>query len=859
MSRWIAALCALPLLAGSATPPSFRLGGAVRPTHYKLDLTVLPAAGRFSGTMDIDLDIREASSIIWLNAVGLRIGPASLNRLKARVITGHDQFAGFAVDRPVGPGAAALHIPFNGKLNDGGSAGLFRVKEGGDWYAFSQFEAIDARSAFPCFDEPSFKAPWQLTLHVKQHLTALSNTPAVSETADRAGLKTVVFAETRPLPSYLIAVAAGPFDVVDAGRAGMKRTPIRIITPRGRAAEAKHAAESTPPILALLEKYFGSPFPYEKLDEIAVPLLPGAMENAGLVTYACDAILGKPQRDSISRRREFAVTAAHELAHQWLGDVVTAAWWNDIWLNEALATWMESKIIAEWKPEWRMDVSQVVSRSDVMKSDILASARRIREPVRSNGDIANAFDGITYEKGAAVIRMFETWIGRDTFRDGVRRYAQRHAWGSASADDFLKAISEAAGRDIAPAFSSFLEQAGVPLVSMGLRCDPPGLTLKQSRELPPGSRASPAQTWQIPLCVRYPGGRECALITQAASELKLKTASCPAWLLGNDGETGYYRVQYAADPQNAPLTVAERVGLIMDTEALAADGIVPIGQSLSLVTRLHEDSDRFILTSLVGVAAGVRAHLVPEALRPNYQRFVRAMFGAKARELGWQPRPGEADDTQLLRQALVPFVASAGEDRGLIAEAERLAEQWLRDRNAIAPELTTEALRVAAEFGGKRLFDHLHAAARKTKDDHDREEMLTAMGSFRDPAIAKQSLALMLRREFDSREAASLLYGPLAHEQTRSLPFEFVKKNYNALVSISPRTVDLDFAAELPQVASVFCSEERYAEVKSFFSEHMETARGGARNLAQVLEQIQLCAARKKAQEQQVGDFLRSY
>src|SRR5581483_1389680 len=300
-------------------------------------------------------------------------------------------------------GAARLHLEYDGKISTRDSAGIFRARDAGENYLFTQFESIDARRAFPCFDQPNFKTPWQLTLHVPHPDTAISNAPQVSETVETGGMKKVVFAVSKPLPTYLIAFAVGPFDIVDAGRAGKNRIPVRIITPKGKAHQAKYAAEVTAAIIDRLEKYFGIPYPYEKSDQVAIPVTYGfgAMENAGMVTYGQTILLSDPALDTPQRQREYATDAAHELAHQWFGDLVTPLWWDDIWLNEAFATWMEMKIVAQWKPEWHTRLDNMGPKFGAMRSDSLVSARRVRQPIESVNDIANAFDGITYEKGAA--------------------------------------------------------------------------------------------------------------------------------------------------------------------------------------------------------------------------------------------------------------------------------------------------------------------------------------------------------------------------------------------------------------------------------------------------------------------------
>ena len=862
------------VLSLHAAAPEFRLGNAVRPARYQLTLTVVPDSPGFSGTIDIQLQVRAATSEIWLHAHDLTIHKASLatgaSDLPARLLSDGKDLAGFALDRAVEPGKATLHITFDGKLNEKSSAGLFKMKEGGDWYAFTQFEPIDARSAFPCFDEPSFKVPWQLTLHVKDSHTALSNTPVVSETPEAGGMKTVRFAETKPLPSYLVALVVGPFDLVDAGTAGRKKTPVRIITPRGKSAEAAYAKEMTPRVLEALENYFGIPYPYDKLDAVAVPLFFGAMENPGLVTFGETMILAKPDEESIGHRRGYASVAAHEFAHQWFGDLVTTAWWDDLWLNEAFASWMGDKIVDRMKPEWKIKVDEVSGRSWVMYQDSLVSARKIRQPIESKHDIANAFDGITYTKGETVIHMFENWIGPEKFQKGVRLYLDSHAWGNATAKEFLAAISAAAGRDIAPAFFTFLDQAGAPLVTAALECKPkPRLILSQERALPLGSQGSSRQTWQIPVCVKFgssPDTRQCALMTGATFEMPLEAAhGCPDWILVNDQEIGYYRVRYQGDlldrllgENGKHLTLAERTGVLGDVDQLARLARIPETDALALVPRFRDDPEREMVEAVTEIA-GLPFQLIPDSLRPNYARFIRQTFGDRARALGWQPKPGEKEDIRLLRRDLVPFVASDGEDRALIDEATTLARRWLDDRHAVDPDLVGAALRVAARFGNKDLFDRFLAAAKQTQDLEHKQRLVNALGNFRDPALAGSAMNIVLSDDFDTRLSLGLLFGPAWQPETRDLPFRFVREHYDALVVKLPTTASEDTAAALPYVAASYCDEGHRAEIDSFFKDRAAKATGGPRILAQVLEEVHLCSARRDAQQAGLAEFLKKY
>jgi cytosol alanyl aminopeptidase len=345
--------------AGAQVAPKLRLAEAqnIAPTRYDAELTLDPAKPQFSASVRIGLAIQKPVVTLWLNATNLHIEQASLaaagKTWAATASTSGDDFIAFRFASPVPAGSAELQVRYTGSVLQKDTSGIFRLDDLGNSYIFTQFESIEARRAFPCFDEPSYKVPWQLTLHVPLQDRAVSNTPVARQT-NAAGQTTYVFQQTKPLPSYLIAFGVGPFEFVDAGTAGQNHVPVRIVVPKGRAAEAKYAAEVTPTILSRLENYFGIPYPYEKSDEVAIPALFGAMENAGMVTYQQSWLLAKPATDSIARQRQYASVSAHELAHQWVGDLVTMAWWNDLWLNEAFATWMEQKILAEWKPEWKI-------------------------------------------------------------------------------------------------------------------------------------------------------------------------------------------------------------------------------------------------------------------------------------------------------------------------------------------------------------------------------------------------------------------------------------------------------------------------------------------------------------------------
>ncbi len=874
---WLACLLCSAAFAAEQ-PPTLRLPDTAAPVSYRVNLNLDPAKNDFAGSISIRLNVKRAMSVLWLNANQIKVQNATLTAggksFPAKTLAGGEDFLGFAFDSPIPAGAAEMKIDYTGAIRHGASAGIFEMEDGGEKYLFTQFESTDARDAFPCFDEPAYKVPWQLTLHVPASDKAVSNTPVTSgDNGLGTGTATYNFKETKPLPSYLVALGVGPFEFVEAGTAGKNHAPVRIVTPKGKANEAKYAAEVTATILTRLEEYFGVPFPYEKSDQVAIPVTFGfgAMENAGMVTYAQTLILAKPESDTVARQRSYASVAAHELAHQWFGDLVTTEWWNDIWLNEAFATWMEQKLIAEWKPEWKTRVEDVDSKLGAEQEDSLISARKIRQEIVSKDDISNAFDGITYQKGAAVIGMFENSMGSADFQKGVQSYVKHYAFKNATAPEFLDSLSSG-HQNVTKAFSTFLNQAGVPLVSLALDCkNGPTLHLEQQRYLPLGSKGSEPQVWSIPVCVRYgtgtAGKSECTQMTQASLDWKLKTQSCPAWVEANDRGVGYYRVDYQGGLLGAltqgdveqRLSAPERVDFMGNAQSLAENGKLSSKDALALVNTFHADPERNVAESALTLALEPRANLVPENLQPNYQRFLLKNFQARAEQLGWTPKPGEPDDIRLLRPSLLRAVATWGGDQTLAKQAQELTAKWFDDHSVIDPNMTGAVLATAGYYGDKALYDRFLAEFKKTKDRQVQRRILGALTSFRDKESIESGFAAIGSGEVPFIEAAQLLFAGQGQASTRNLAFQNMKAHFDDLAAKRPQGGGFDAGARFPAVGQSFCDAQSKTELQTFFEPRISKFTGGPRALAQILEGIDLCIATKAAQEASVVSFLQAY
>jgi cytosol alanyl aminopeptidase len=854
-------------------PPAFRLPADVAvPVRYALDMTVVPGQDAFTGAVDININFKQATPVLWLNAERLQVKSASLTTdsgsVTPRVLAEPHDFVGFQFDRPVGPGTATLHVAYQAEINRTDQQGVFQMKDGDQWYVYSQFEQIWARRAFPCFDEPGYKVPWQMTLHVKKDQVALSNTNIVSETDTGDGMKVVKFAETPPLPSYLVALTVGNMELVDAGTAGKKNTKIRIVVPSGHAVEAKYAAETSGPILALLENYFGIPYPYDKLDEVAVPLSGLSMEHPGLITHSGFVILRKPDEDTLNRQREWVSVCAHEMAHQWFGDLVTTAWWDDIWLNEGFASWMANKIVNEYHPEWQMNIGELNGYQGAMYNDGLVSARQVRQPIENNDDVANAFDGITYNKGSALLNMFETYMGPERFRRGIQGYLKQYEWKNATSAEFLAALA-GDDHDIAAAFSSFLDQPGVPLISTKLECNGGSakLELSQARFFPLGSTGTETQLWKVPFCVRYPAGsgqaRQCMLLQQQSGEMELsKASSCPDWVDANADADGYYRVLYPGavltkllTTDYSVLSLPEKVSLIGDIAALTGNGKVPLGRALALAPPLAQDSARQVVDKTMEITTGLQDNLVEPTLLPRYRQYLSDVYGARARELGWESKPGESDDNRLLRPSLDGVMANQAQNAEAIAEGRKLALAWLDDHKAVQPDMIGVVLTTAARHGDRALFDRMRTAAKQEKDENVRSTLLACLGEFPDPEITKIALPIVLTDEFDSRESLNILFGATFSPKTEDLAYDFVKQNWDAIIAKFPT----DTGAFLPYVAAGYCDDHHRQDAKNFFDGRSTKYTGGPRTLAQMLEGIDLCIALKQAQEPSVTEFLQNY
>ena len=567
-------LFSLACFGAWGAPPDFLLPDGVIPTRHTIELTIDPARPTFRGWARIAVDLQRPQSEIWINGKDLILEQASIDfggktqKSRAQAVAG--EFIRLIPNRPVGPGPALLSIHYRAPLSDEAISGPFRKQVEGRWYAFTVFTPIDARRAFPCFDEPRFKTPWEMSIRVRRAYQAFANAPQFSETEQPGGMKLVRFALTPPLATEVVAFAVGPFDIWDGGASGSNSTPVRVITPQGHREEGKQAALATAEILPRLEKYTGLAYPWQKLDHIALPAGAfGATENPGLITYRSRGLLIAPGSEDPQRLWSLRSVEAHEIGHQWFGNLVTQATWEDVWLSEGFATWLAAKMMDQDQPETRRHLNAVAARERIIAVDEGPKTRPVRLTMKTRADMKSVYAQIVYQKGAAVLLMLENWLGEDRFQTGLQAYLKAHALSTATTHDFTAALASATNTDPTRVVHSFLDQTGIPHVRATLECG------AEKSEIVLEQIDSPAH-WTIPVCWRADGAdAACTLLEGARREVSLpRNSVCPAWILWNAGGAGYYRTVWNAAQVAAiadvldRLSASERLTLLYDLTAL---------------------------------------------------------------------------------------------------------------------------------------------------------------------------------------------------------------------------------------------------------------------------------------------------
>ncbi len=827
---------------------AFRLDPGIRPLRYDARLSVDLAGRAFSGELTLALSLAREASELVLHAAGLRLTRCACE-VGGRLLEGSatpvaaSETVRLAFPAALPAGRAELRLAWTGRFTDG-LRGLYLA---GPELAATQFEAADARRVFPCLDEPGFKAPWRLAVEIPSDLEALSNGAAESSEA-RGATRVVQFAETPPLPAYLVALVVGRIEAGATGAIGA--IPVRSWAATGKGGLAAWGQEVALAALPRLEDYFGLPYAFGKLDQVALPDFgAGAMENAGLVTYREVALLLDPATASLAQRKRVAEVVTHELAHQWFGNLVTMRWWDDLWLNEAFATWMAYLVVDGWRPGWRLWLDFDQGKAAAMALDALHATHPIRAEVRTVGEATESFDLITYEKGGGVLRMIERYLGADRFREGIRRYMRRHARDNAVAADLWRALGEASGEPVEELAAAWIDRPGFPVVDAELV----GATLRlsQRRFLSRPGDEDPGARWPIPIVLRLgrAGRVEERRLLLREGAVALPLGAAPDWVVVNAGATGFYRVAPGPALLGAlaghleDLAPPERVALLSDGWALVRRGERGIGDLLDLCEAFSRETDRVVLDELVGLLATLERRLVPEDDRPRLAAWVRELLGERFSAAGWDPAPGEDDEPRLARAALLRAVGLVARSPAVAAEAAARLDRFVGgDRGAVEANLHDAVVAIVARGGDARRFEAHLAAFQRERDPAFRRRWLLSLAAFEEPALVERAIALLLGDGVPLQDWASFAASLLGNRAARAPLWRRLQEDWAAVEARLGGAPML--LRRVVEAVGLLVRREELDEARALFARHpVEPARAAvAQTLERLSEDVDLAA-----------------
>ncbi|HTM80267.1 M1 family metallopeptidase [Asticcacaulis sp.] len=843
-------------IVADANAPKGKLPDAVTPLSYSLNLTIVPSKPRFSGHVEIDVNVKAETKSLYLHGRDLKVSKVVAMVGGKPIAAKYTQVDDLGVARldfskAVPAGRVTLVFDYDARFTND-AAGLYRVKVGDDWYVWSQFESIDARGAFPSFDEPGFKTPFKVEITTEDGLVALSNGPEDGSTTS-GKMITHSFYRTEKLPTYLMAFVVGPFavaeGVVPPNQFRNYALPIRIVATKPNAAKLKYALDETPSIVAHLETYFGQAFPYPKLDQVASPIMPGAMENAGIDIYG-DNILLLDSGASTTQKQTFGMVVAHELSHQWFGDYVTPAWWDDIWLNESFANWMGYRIGNEWRPELNIGVGAIGEGFEAMDDDSLKVGRPIHEKITNNSDIDSAFDTITYGKGGQVVSMVAGYLGDETFKRGVRLHMSRHPYGNATSDEFFGALADAAQEPgVLDAMKSFINQQGFPTVDFTHQGG--WLVATQSRYARLGTTLDP-QSWTIPLCLRRGDERNCFLMAQPQGTLG---ADVPGALMPNAGGTGYYRFTLTPEDWSALIATGDKLP--------AGEGLATLdslwGQFYAgkgTASQLIDAAKVFVNNKDSNVATGsadqfdelVTRGIISEAGLPDYRREMDAIYAPRLTALGFNPKAGahlgDDPDTQKLRQKLVAIVADAGHDPAVRKQLLDAANAYLGgDTTALDQAFLGRGLKVYVEEGhltaAKTMFDRMLSA----QDEVFRSAAQKAITSDADTATATWVFSILSDTRLRVPDRLALVGGLMNNAATRDMTYDWLKANYDSFSA----GAGIFSAGRIASLPHDYCDAAKADEIDHIMRPKVIAAGRGELSFNRMLEDIRSCSVLKDA------------
>ena len=852
--------CATQLIAPARTADAERLPQTVIPEHYDLKLTPDLKEAKFTGVEQIEVVLKEPSTTITLNSAeiefqsvtvkaggGEQTGTAATDKEKEETT--------FTFPNQIPGGKATLTIHYTGILNNE-LRGFYLSKTDRRNYAVTQFESTDARRAFPSFDEPAFKATYDVTLTVDKGDTVISNSLIKSDTPGPGDEKhTIAFDTTPKMSTYLVAFLVGDFQCTGGEQDGVK---IRVCSTPDKVELTHFGVEIAKYVLHYYNTYFGIPYPLKKLDLIGLPdFEAGAMENFGAITYRETALLIDSKTASVDSKKGVASVIAHEMAHQWFGDLVTMQWWNNIWLNEGFATWMSNKPIAAMHPEWNFDQDVIADKDGTLNLDAQPTTRAIKAKADTREEIEQMFDGISYGKASDVLLTVENYLGEETFRKGVHAYLAAHLYGNATAEDFWNAQTETSHKPVDKIMASLVEQPGVPILTFGKpEHDNDSVTQKRFY-LSPSIEANAAQKWTLPVCFRTAeGGQSCDLLTPGETTLRVPAGDL---LFADATGKGYYRTAYAADVYanlvahvETGLKPTERISLLGNEWAQVRADKATVGDYMNLVTAVKADKSAAVLDTALGQVGNVYERIAEtQDERDGIAKWLRDTFSTEYAKMG-PPSDLDTPNTRELRARLFGVLGYFAKDPTVLAQAKEIAGKYMDNPASIDASLGQTALAIAARNGDSDLFDRLQKFYETSTNPELQNGALRLLAQFENPELAKRSLDYALTSKVRNQDAAIQIAIALQIDATRDLAWKYVQEHWDAIHALlTPELGNI-----LVGSTSAFCSEQSRDEVQQFFSTHKVASADQAAKHA--IERINGCIEMRKLQGPNLKTWLAS-
>jgi len=845
-----------------------RLPRAVAPIRYDIRLEPDLGSATFTGEETVAVTVSEPVTEIVLNCAELQIQEVSIEDGRGERVKGEatldetEERARLQFPEPLSPGTWRLSLRFTGVLNDklhGFYRSSYRDADGIQRVlAATQFEATDARRAFPCWDEPDRKAVFSVTLVVDERLAAVSNTAPISERLiPERGKRAVTFADTIKMSTYLVAFIVGELEATPQVITG--DTPLRIWCVPGKGYLTRFAQAIAAFSLSFFERYYGSPYPGDKLDLIAIPdFAAGAMENLGAITFRETALLLDEGTASLGELQRVADVVAHEIAHMWFGDLVTMAWWNGLWLNEAFATFMEMLAVDAWKPAWERWVTFGVSRAAALAVDGLRSSRPIEFEVGAPRDADAMFDVLTYEKGASVLRMIEQYLGAETFRDGIRAYLSAHAYGNAETTDLWKALGEVAARPIQSVAEGWIFRPGYPVIAVEGDEGGKSLRLSQRRFTYLSGEGDDGEVWQVPVMLRVGvrGGIVMRTVLLEGRETRVNMPGRVDWAIVNAGGHGFYRVHYAPDllrkltRRLGGVGAIERFNLVNDAWAGALAGSIPLTDYLGLTEQFQNERDTNVWAVLAGSFAYLNRVITPVE-RPGLEALVRNRVGRMVEQLGWSPAPDESELTRQLRGDLLRVVGTLGNDPAIQATARTVFPRYRDDPSAVDPDVVPALVAILAHAGGEGEYAEFFGAFRAARTPQEEQRYLYALAGFRQPELIEQTLERTINGEVRTQDAPFLVRSLLMSVSGRERAWRFVRENWETMERRYPAKSGL---RRMCEGITGLVTPELEADVLEFFRSR-NIALGG-KTLEQYLERLHVAVVFREREAANLAAYL---